>query len=108
MTRSDLGPFLRDFKSLPRSTALVRENGVRVVLLHLKAGESIPEHQAPGTLTVQCFEGDVNFSAGGEQMQLTPGSLISVAPRQPHSLIARQESLLLATITELPLTPTQP
>jgi len=102
MTQTDLSQYFRDSHTLPRTTQLVRETGLRSILLHLNAGETIPEHQAPGAITVQCLTGEVTFNAGEEKAQLTGGRLISLAPRQPHSLSATQESLLLVTLSEQP------
>lgn len=94
-----LETFQRD-ATLPRSTTLFHEPGIRGLLLHLKAGEQIPEHSTPGSITVQSLKGEATFAIGEEQTMLTPGSLVSLAPAVPHRLTARQDSLLLVTIRE--------
>ncbi len=105
MNQTDLRPFLSDPAALPRSTTLLRESGLRILLLHVKDTEGIPEHHTAGAISVQCLKGEVNFFVGGEESQLTPGLLISVPPGSPHSLVARQESLLLVTISEQVIQP---
>jgi len=55
-----LGDALRDSKS----TTLVRLDHLEVIRLVLPAGKHIPEHQAPGEITVQCLEGFVKFGTG--------------------------------------------
>ena len=100
MTQSDLNAFLTNASALPRSTTIVRENGLRCLLLHLKAGEEIPEHRARGAITVHCLRGEIRFSAGEEELVLRSGLLISLTADSPHALVAQQESVLLVTMSE--------
>lgn len=85
---------------LPRSTTIFRQDGLRGLLLYLKADEAIPEHHTRGAISVQCLQGDVRFSTGGEACDLQAGLLLSLAAGAPHALQARQDSLLLVTIAE--------
>jgi quercetin dioxygenase-like cupin family protein len=100
MTQADLHPFLSDMAGLPRTTTLFRENGLRTMLLHMNAGEQIPEHQTRGAITVHCLKGHASFVAGEECVELNPALLISVAPAISHSLVAQRETLLLVTVWE--------
>ncbi len=86
--------------ALPRSTTLLRESGLRTLLLRLKSGERIPEHQTRGAITVLCWKGQVSFSTREDAVELTPGLLIGLAPGAPHSLVAQQDSLLIVTVSE--------
>jgi quercetin dioxygenase-like cupin family protein len=100
MTHIDLNSHLANMGSLPRSSTLLRETGLRCVLLHLKPGEEIPEHHARGAITVHCLTGQSTFVANLDRAQLVPHSLISVPAGTPHSVSAQQESLLLVTISD--------
>lgn len=100
MTRIDLNSHLTNIASLPRSTTVLRENGLRCLLLHLKPGEEIPEHQAPGAITVHCLTGQASFVANTDRVELVPHALITVSAGTPHSVSAREESLLLVTVAE--------
>jgi quercetin dioxygenase-like cupin family protein len=100
MTRTDLQQLLNDAGPLPRTTSLVRETGLRAMLLHLREGEEIPEHQNRGAITVQCLQGHVIFFAGEERVELTPGLLISLPPELRHKLSGEANSLLLVTMSE--------
>jgi quercetin dioxygenase-like cupin family protein len=100
MTQTDLQPFINDLAKLPKATALARESGLRTMLLHLKAGEQIPEHQTRGAITVHCLQGQASFVSGEERAELRPASLVSLAPDVPHSVVAQQETLLLVTMSE--------
>ena len=100
MTQTDLLSFIRDSAGLSRTTTLLREDGLRTLLLHLKAGEQVPEHQTRGAITVHCLKGEATFVSGAERAELSSGVLISVAPEMPHNVVARQDTLLLVTISE--------
>jgi len=102
MTQTDLEKFRDDTPSLPRSTTVFHEAGLRTLLLHLKAGEKIPEHQTRGAIVVHCVGGRGSFTVGGEQTELRPGVLISVAASVPHALAAQEgeDLLVLVMISE--------
>ncbi|MCU1292791.1 MAG: cupin protein [Bryobacterales bacterium] len=100
MTHADLSSFSTDTAALGRTTTLFRENGLRTLLLHLKAGEQIPEHQTRGAITVQCLKGAAIFLSGDERADLRTGLLLSLAPGIPHSVAAHEDTLLLVTISE--------
>lgn len=100
MTQTNLHFILSESAGLPRTTTLARENGLRTLLLHLGAGEQIPEHQTRGAITVHCLKGEGTFVCGDERAELQPAMLISLAPGTPHSVIAREETVLLVTISE--------
>jgi quercetin dioxygenase-like cupin family protein len=102
MTSADLENLRANTAAFPRTTPLFRESGLRTLLLHLKAGENIPEHQTRGALLVHCLAGHGVFAAGDERTELRPGILISVPPSAPHSVTsaADDELLLLVAISE--------
>ncbi len=100
MTQTDLHSFISDSAGLPRTTTLSQERGLRTLLLHLNAGEQIPEHQTRGPITVHCLKGQAIFVSGQERAELSPGFLIGLAPEMPHSLVAQQDTLLLVTVSE--------
>jgi quercetin dioxygenase-like cupin family protein len=98
MTWADLENLRANTAAFPRTTPLFREAGLRTLLLHLKAGEVIPEHQTHGAILVHCLAGQGNFAAGGERTELRPGILVSVPPSAPHSVTAADEELLLLVV----------
>jgi quercetin dioxygenase-like cupin family protein len=100
MKHADLDSFLSDTAAVGRTTTLFHEAGLRGLLLHLNAGEQIPEHQTRGAISVHCLKGEAAFFCGGEHVTLRPGSLVSLPPAAAHSLTARQDTLLLLTIRE--------
>ncbi len=100
MNQSDLNTLLADTSALPRSTIILRENGLRCLVLHLKAGEELREHSAPGAISVHCLRGEVRFSAGEDKLDLRAGVLITLTAGAPHAVVAQEESVLLVTMSE--------
>lgn len=100
MKHTELASLTADTAGLPRATPLFRESGLRGLLLHLNAGEQIPEHQTKGAISVQCLTGEAVFSCGSEQVTLRPASLVSLPPGAPHSVKANSDTVLMVTISE--------
>lgn len=102
MTQADLNDFLTNQAGLPRTTTLFRQPGLRTLLLHLNAGERIPEHQTRGAIIVHCLEGQGAFFVAGDRVELRPGLLVSLPPDVSHSVSAAEDEQisLLVTISE--------
>lgn len=100
MKHVELGPYLEGRSAMSRSTSVLRDAGIRALLLHLRPDEEIPEHKAKGPITVQCLHGSALFRAAAEQCEMTAGTLLSLPAEVPHSLLAREECLVLVTICE--------
>jgi len=71
---------------------------MRVVLVSLRAGQSLPEHVANGLVTVYSVGGRVLFYERAECSEMAPGSLVRLEPSRPHRLDAKEDSRLLVTM----------
>ena len=80
------------------STTLVRADHIEVFRLVLPAGKSTPEHEATGTITIQCIEGVVELDAHGHTQTLRTGSLVYLADQEPHAVKALEDASLLITM----------
>jgi quercetin dioxygenase-like cupin family protein len=89
-----LGEQLRD----ARTTALLKAEQLEIVRIVLHAGKALREHSAPGEITVQCLEGEVDFSTPDATHRLQPGDFVHLRRDEPHSLSARSDASLLLTI----------
>jgi quercetin dioxygenase-like cupin family protein len=85
-----------------RTTALLKAHQLEVVRLVLLAGKSLPEHAAPGEITVLCIEGAVEFSAPTGVQPMHAGDFIHLHAGVPHALTATADSSLLVTICLAP------
>jgi quercetin dioxygenase-like cupin family protein len=80
------------------SITLVRDDGLDVVLITLKLGGTLPEHRAPGPITVLVLEGRVAFSANGQRLEAGPHDLLTLEAHALHTVEALEPSALLVTI----------
>ena len=69
---------MADFSALNRATPLLRDAGIRTLLLHLRAGEEMPEHKVKGPISVQCLKGSVLFRTATDEADATAGSLLTL------------------------------
>jgi len=83
-----------------RPKVLLNEPGYRVVLLSMRAGQSIPEHTVQGIITVYAILGQVSFYAGSCPCDLHAGKLVCIESGLPHRVEAQQDSALLLLITD--------
>ena len=89
---------LGDQLSGARTTALLKAEQLEVVRIVLHAGKGLREHSAPGEITVQCLEGEVEFRTPEAVHTLGAGDFIHLRRGHPHSLTALSDASLLVTI----------
>lgn len=71
----------------------------KLVLLCLKKGQSVPEHSAPGVVTVTVISGRIQFSEGTEQAEMSDAMVVRLAPRSLHALTALEDSAVFVAIS---------
>jgi quercetin dioxygenase-like cupin family protein len=99
----DVRPLSQGLASAGTHT-LVKSSAIEVIRLVLPAGKEIPQHIAPGDITLQCLEGRVTLTVASHSLQMTQGSMVHLLSSQPHSLQAEEDSSLLLTIVLAPKT----
>ena len=77
---------------------LIKYDTLRVVLVALKAGKSLPEHRTEGRITVHVISGHVEVKAAGRTFNLRAGGLLALDRNLSHDVRALQESAVLLTI----------
>ncbi|MFD2787432.1 cupin domain-containing protein [Hymenobacter rubripertinctus] len=80
------------------SITAYKTDGLRVVLLALRAGAELKTHTAPGVISVQVLEGRIAFTAGAQVAELAPGQLLALHAGIPHSVVAVTEAVFLLTL----------
>lgn len=81
-----------------RTVALFKTDELEVMRLIVPAGKTVPSHQVKGEITVQCLEGEFEFTAGGQTQLMTAGQLLYLAGGVAHGLTAVRDSSVLVTI----------
>lgn len=82
-----------------RNARVVLQTGeLRVLLVALGAGATMPEHSVPGGALVQVLSGKVVLRSGERVWLLEAGRLLSLAPGFPHSVETTEGCVILVTI----------
>lgn len=81
-----------------QSIALFKSEQLEVIRLRLPLGKSMPMHQVPGEITVQCLEGVIDFETPEGVQCLQAGQLLFLHGGVPHSLLAVEDASVLVTI----------
>lgn len=77
---------------------LANEPEMRLVLLCMRAGQQVPEHSAPGSITVQAVTGRAVFYDGDEVCELFAGTLVRLEAGRRHRVKAHTDTVLLVTM----------
>jgi quercetin dioxygenase-like cupin family protein len=70
---------------------------MRAVVIALKEGVEMAEHDSPPAATLYVIRGKVTVRTSGREMQLFPGELVPV-PHQRHAVEAGADSAMLLTV----------
>ncbi len=70
---------------------------MRAVVVALKEGAEMSEHDSPPAATLQVITGRVTLRAGDQEWTVEPGQLVQVPP-QRHSVQAHVDSAFLLTV----------
>lgn len=80
-------------------TALT-EQGARVVLFGFDTGEELTEHTAAIPVLLQVLKGRLDVTAQEETIPLSPGDLVHLTARTPHSVLATEPTVLMLTMLD--------
>jgi quercetin dioxygenase-like cupin family protein len=86
------------WQSGQNAKTLVKYDGLRVVLIALKARSRIPEHHTEGQVSIQTVVGHIQVRAQGRTFELRLGGLLALDQGVPHDVEAVEESAFLLTI----------
>lgn len=78
--------------------ALIKTSDMEVIRMVVPKGRDIEEHSVDGQVSVQCLKGKVHFFIGDQSKELTEGSWLYLDRKQPHSISAETDAILLVTI----------
>lgn len=77
---------------------LIRAADLRVVLVAIRAGQSISEHHANASVTVQTLAGHIHLHLPERDVPLPAGHLLALGPGLPHDVRADDDSTFLVTL----------
>jgi len=87
-----------------RQITLLHHGPVRLVLFAFDATGRMPEHRAPGWVTIHVLRGALRVRTPDAQHVLGEGRILALAPDVPHDVEASEESdMLLGVYPETPV-----
>lgn len=83
----------------PRNAiTLLKDQGLRALLVGLHKDATIERHRADGPISLQLLSGALRVTAGGESLALEPGQVVTMEAGLEHHVHASEESAFLLTI----------
>jgi quercetin dioxygenase-like cupin family protein len=82
------------------SRVIFSDNRIEVTVFGFDAGAGLSEHQASRAAIVQITTGRLEFIADGERLDAGPGFWLHMEPGTPHSLTAREPTVMLLTLVD--------
>jgi len=84
------------------ATTLAKTPQLRIVLVIVRKGATMHEHQVEGPITLFVLSGAIRFTAGGEDRLVRANGLLALDKAIPHDLEALEEGAFLLTIMQPP------
>jgi quercetin dioxygenase-like cupin family protein len=81
---------------------LVKEGPLRLTVIALAPGGSLPPHQAEGQVSIQLLAGDAVFDVGAREYPLAAGDVIVLASGVRHGARSEGGCRILLTVVHLP------
>ena len=82
------------------SRVIFNDKRIEVTVLGFDAGAGLSEHQASRAAIVQVTSGRLDFTVDGEQLDAGPGFWLHMEAGTPHSLTAREPTVMLLTLVD--------
>jgi quercetin dioxygenase-like cupin family protein len=77
---------------------ILREDDLRVVVLAMKAGAVVPEHQAQATGSLHVISGRIRLAFADRSVELSSGQLVAIERAARHAVEALEESSFVLTL----------
>jgi quercetin dioxygenase-like cupin family protein len=101
----ELASIARELRATPAyareghtARTLIRAADQRVTLVALRAGNTLSEHQASATASLQVLSGQLRVQLPERTVALTAGQLLVLGAGLPHDVHAQSESAFLLTL----------
>ena len=102
----NLGSFIEQIKaekawkdSDRNAITVFKTDGMRIVLIALHKDAEMKKHTADGMISVQVMEGQILFTTEEQSVELGQGEMLALHKNVPHSVLAREETIFLLTLT---------
>lgn len=80
------------------SRTLYNQTNSRAILFGFAPGQELSEHTTPMAAIIHILEGQATLTLGSDEMAAGPGTLVSMPPNLPHSVLAHEQVVMLLTM----------
>ena len=81
-----------------RADTLLKTDRLRLVLVTMRAGALLDEHEAPGPIALHGLRGELDLLVADETHPLLPGTVLALEPGVRHAVRAATSGAFLLTI----------
>lgn len=92
-----LREFAQASKTGRAAKTLVKQGALRITLVALKKGTTLPPHQVAGPVSIQILRGCLELTTDKGAIPVPAGSLVTLQARLKHAATAVDDSAILIT-----------
>ena len=85
----------------PAIKAILETDFTKEIRILMRENQEMKEHQTPFPIVVELLEGEIIFGVEGQNYEVKKGDLLTLSGGVPHNLIAKKESVIRLTLSEL-------
>jgi len=84
----------------PAISVLFESEFTKEIRIVFKAGQMMKEHKTSFPITVEIFEGNLDFGVKGEIHHVTNGDILALGPNVPHDLKAISDCIVRLSLAK--------
>lgn len=101
MKKSSLSKNITYNDTKPSISVLFETETTKEIRVVMKKDQVMKEHKTSFPITVEIFEGAIDFGVNGTIYNLVKGDLVSLEASVPHDLVAKVDSIVRLTLSKL-------
>lgn len=86
--------------SKPAIKLILETENIKEVRILMKQGQKMKEHKSSFPIVIHVIYGEIEFEVANEKHLFESGSILSLKANVPHSLFAREDSMLRLSLSK--------